>query len=72
MGMMQSRYHIAPVDLSTDLAPRNLGLWTKSSLRDRPEIIGFAQSLKAFLTESVLTNGYAKHGVSQIDDGNAI
>jgi len=72
MGMMQSRYHIAPVDLSTELAPRNLGLWTKSSLRDRPEIIGFTQSLKAFLTESVLPNGYAKHGVSKIDDGNAI
>ena len=72
MGMMQSRYHIAPVDLSIDLTPRNLGLWTKSSLRDRPEIIGFTQSLKAFLTELGLPNGYAERGVSKIDDGNAI
>jgi DNA-binding transcriptional LysR family regulator len=51
MGTMQSRYRIAPVDLATDLAPRNLGLWTKKTLRDRPEIIGFTESLKTFLME---------------------
>jgi len=72
MGMMQSRYHIAPVDLSTDLVPRNLGLWTQSSLRDRPEIIGFTESLKTFLTELGLSNDFAKHGIPQLDDPNAV
>ena len=72
MGMMQSRYHIAPVDLSTDLVPRNLGLWTKSSLRDRPEIIGFTESLKGFLTELGLSNDFANHGNPQLDDTSSI
>lgn len=59
LGAMQNRYQIAPVDLNVQLSARNVGLWTTLSIRDRPEIIEFTNSLKLFLRKS----GFAKdHG----------
>jgi len=56
LGRMQNRYRIAPVDLNVVLAARHVGLWTPSSLRDRPEIIDFTRRLRQFLNLAGLGN----------------
>ena len=51
LGTHQERFHIAPVDLNVQLPERNVGFWTTSEARDRPEIVHFFESLNVYLAK---------------------
>ncbi len=49
LGTYQNQYRIAPVDLNVDLPLRNVGLWSTSAVRDRPDALDFRKRLTDFI-----------------------
>ncbi|MGH1371653.1 LysR family transcriptional regulator [Planktotalea sp.] len=52
-GTFQERFRVAPVDLDVELQARDIGLWTTTTGRDRPEIVDFVERLTVFLQKTV-------------------
>ena len=52
-GTFQNRFRVAPVGLNVDLPPRNIGLWSTTTNRDRPEVVDFIKRLDAYLTRTI-------------------
>lgn len=55
LGSVQERFRIAPVRLNVELPSRNVGAWTTSTGRDRPEVADMLASLGRYLARVGLT-----------------
>ncbi|MFT7134706.1 MAG: DNA-binding transcriptional LysR family regulator [Akkermansiaceae bacterium] len=49
LGTRQKRFQIAPLNLNVELPTRNVGFWTTTAARDRPEVDDFLLRLRTYL-----------------------